>query len=596
LNVQPRPAKRVKIGELLLEQRAITGLQLEQALKEQKRTGRKLGRVLTDLGILSEDDLHQALARHLQLPFVDLRQMSLDPAVVRLLSETLARRFRALVLQSDKRGLLVGMADPSDLLAYDELVKALKQTLRVAVVSEGELLRMLDVVYRRTHEIASLVQEVRDDLRETDIDLEQLTADDASADAPVLRLLQSMFNDAVQVGASDIHIEPGDSRLRIRQRIDGVLQEQLLDGNRVAGALVTRLKLMSGLDISEKRLPQDGRFSIKVGSAQLDVRVATMPTQHGEAVVLRLLNQAIGLQPLESLGMPDDIERRFRNLIGHNAGMVLVTGPTGSGKTTTLYSALNILNKPDIKIITVEDPVEYRLDRITQVQTKAKIGLDFSRVLRSVLRHDPDIIFIGEMRDRETVDIGLRASITGHLVFSTLHTMSAVATIDRLIDMGAPGYMVAAAVHGVLAQRLVRRICVDCAGPQLPDEHELAWLAAHVGAAAAAAMHMQHGAGCSYCNMTGYRGRVAVYELLEIDRPQADAIRREDLGEFARLSRAKAGYKSLTLSALELAARGITTLAEVISSVSGISEAAPVEAPATASEEMGPERVLSLLS
>jgi MSHA biogenesis protein MshE len=591
-----RPAKRVKIGELLLEQGAITSVQLEQALKEQKRTGRKLGRVLTDLGILSEDDLHQALARHLRLPFVDLRQMSLDPAVVRQLSETLARRFRALVLQADKRGLLVGMADPSDLLAYDELVKALKQTLRIAVVSEGELLRMLDVVYRRTDEIASLVQEVRDDLRETDIDIEQLTADEASADAPVLRLLQSMFTDAVQVGASDIHIEPGESRLRIRQRIDGVLQEQVLDGNRVAGALVTRLKLMSGLDISEKRLPQDGRFSIKVGAAQLDVRVATMPTQHGEAVVLRLLNQALGLQPLETLGMPEDVERRFRRLIGHSAGMVLVTGPTGSGKTTTLYSALNILNKPDTKIITVEDPVEYRLDRITQVQTKAKIGLDFSRVLRSVLRHDPDIIFIGEMRDRETVDIGLRAAITGHLVFSTLHTMSAVATIDRLIDMGAPGYMVAAAVHGVLAQRLVRRICVDCAEPQAADEHELAWLAAHVGAPAAAAMSLQHGAGCSYCNMTGYRGRVAVYELLEIDRPLADAIRREDLGGFAQLAQAQARYKPLTKSALELAARGMTTLAEVISSVSGISDAAPVQTPASDDEDLNPERVLSLLS
>jgi len=598
--MQARPTKRIKIGELLLEQRAITPAQLEQALKEQKRTGRKLGRVLTDLGILSEDDLHQALARHLQLPFVDLRQMSLDPAVVRQLSETLARRFRALVLQADKRGLLVGMADPSDLLAYDELVKALKQPLRIAVISEGELLRMLDFLYRRTDEIASLVQEVREDLRETDIDIEQLTADEASADAPVLRLLQSMFNDAVQVGASDIHIEPGESRLRIRQRIDGVLQEQLLDGNRVAGALVTRLKLMSGLDISEKRLPQDGRFSVKVGTAQLDVRVATMPTQHGEAVVLRLLNQALGLQPLESLGMPEDVEQRFRKLIGHNAGMVLVTGPTGSGKTTTLYSALNILNKPDTKIITVEDPVEYRLDRITQVQTKAKIGLDFSRVLRSVLRHDPDIIFIGEMRDRETVDIGLRAAITGHLVFSTLHTMSAVATIDRLIDMGAPGYMVAAAVHGVLAQRLVRRICVDCAEPRTPDEHELAWLAAHVGATAAAAMSLQHGAGCSYCNMSGYRGRVAVYELLEIDRAQADAIRRQDLGAFARLALAQPGYKPLTRSALELAARGMTTLAEVISSVSGIADTGPEDEPAPKAEaeatELGPERVLSLLS
>jgi MSHA biogenesis protein MshE len=567
-----RAKKRVKLGELLLEQQAITPVELETALKEQKRSGRKLGRVLTDLGILSEDDLHQALARHLQLPFVDLRQLSLDPAVVRQLPETLARRFRALVLQSDKRGLLVGMADPSDLLAYDELSKRLKQTLRLAVVSEGELLRMLDVVYRRTDEIASLVQEVREDLREGDIDIESLTADDASAEAPVLRLLQSMFTDAVQVGASDIHIEPGEARLRIRQRIDGVLQEQLLDGSRVAGALVTRLKLMSGLDISEKRLPQDGRCSVKVGETQLDVRVATMPTQHGEAVVLRLLNQALGLQPLDSLGMPPRLQARFLKLIERNAGMVLVTGPTGSGKTTTLYSALNILNKPDTKIITVEDPVEYRLDRITQVQTKAKIGLDFSRILRSVLRHDPDIIFIGEMRDRETVDIGLRAAITGHLVFSTLHTMSAAATIDRLVDMGAPGYMVAAAVHGVLAQRLVRRICIDCAEPHTPDEHEMAWLSAQIGAEAAAALPAQQGAGCSYCNMTGYRGRVAVYELLEIDRGQADAIRREDFAEFGRLAMAQPEYLPLTLAAINLAERGLTSLAEVMSSVSGIAD------------------------
>src|ERR1700722_9880370 len=419
-----RPKKRVKLGELLTEQSLITPAQLDQALKEQKRSGRKLGRVLTDLGILTENQLNQALARHLQLPYVDLRQTSLDPLVVRLLPESHARRFRALVLQSDKHGLLVGMADPSDLFAYDEIAKRLKQPLRIAGVSETELLRMMDVVYRRTDEIASLVQEVRDDMREGDVDLALLAADDSSADAPVLRLLQSIFTDAVQVGASDIHIEPGEGKLRVRQRVDGVLQEQLLDGSRVAGALVTRLKLMSGLDISEKR---------------------------------------------------------FRRVIQRSAGMVLVTGPTGSGKTTTLYSALNLLNKADTKIITVEDPVEYRLDRITQVQTKVKIGLDFGRVLRSALRHDPDIIFVGEMRDRETVDIGLRAAITGHLVFSTLHTMSAVATIDRLIDMGAPAYMVAAAVHAVVAQRLVRRVCADCTEAYVPDANELAWLSTLAG-------------------------------------------------------------------------------------------------------------------
>jgi MSHA biogenesis protein MshE len=600
--MDPRQKKRVRLGELLTEHGAVTPLQLEQALREQKRSGRKLGRVLIDLGFLTEERLNQEVALHMQLPFVDLRKMTLEPQVVQLLPEAHARRFRGLVLQSDKRGLLVGMADPSDLFAYDELAKRLKQPLRIAVVSETELLRMLDIVYRRTDEIASLVKEVREDMRESDVDLSQLSADDTATDAPVLRLLQSMFTDAVQVGASDIHIEPGEGRLRVRQRIDGALHEQLLEGSRVAGALVTRLKLMSGLDISEKRLPQDGRFSIKVGDTQLDVRLATMPAQHGEAVVLRLLNQAMGLQPLDSLGMPPDLQQRFRRLIGRSAGMVLVTGPTGSGKTTTLYSALNLLNKADIKIITVEDPVEYRLDRVTQVQTKAAIGLDFARILRSVLRHDPDIIFIGEMRDRETVDIALRASITGHLVFSTLHTISAVATIDRLIDMGAPGYMVAAAVHAVLAQRLVRRICADCSEPYAPDDHERAWLCAQIGDSAAAGLQLQHGTGCGYCNMTGYRGRVAIYELLEINREQADAIRHNDMPQFARITAARRDYKPLSASAIELAGRGVTTLAEAMLSVDGISEevASPltVPAPTAAGEEsdLGAEHVLSLLA
>jgi MSHA biogenesis protein MshE len=357
---------------------------------------------------------------------------------------------------------------------------------------------------------------------------------------------------------------------------------------------------MSGLDISEKRLPQDGRFSIKVGETQLDVRLATMPTQHGEAVVLRLLNQAMGLQPLDSLGMSDNIHKRFLKLIQRSAGMVLVTGPTGSGKTTTLYSALNVLNQPDTKIITVEDPIEYRLDRITQVQTKDKIGLDFARVLRSVLRHDPDVIFVGEMRDRETVDIGLRAAITGHLVFSTLHTTSAVATIDRLIDMGAPPYMVAAALHAVLAQRLVRRICADCAESYTPDANELAWLRSQIGAGTASRVSLAKGAGCGYCNMTGYRGRIAIYELLEINREQADAIRRNDLAEFGRITAARRDYKPLTLSAIELAARGVTTLIEAMGSVSGLDDRPEaVSAPVTAHEkedpEIGPERVQALL-
>ena len=446
--------RKVRLGELLVQQNVITEEQLTQALAEQKRTGRKLGRVLADLGFLTEGSLHEFLARHLQVPFVDLKQVRIDREAVKLLPEPLARRYRALVLQQDPRGLLVGMADPSDLHAYDELQARLKQPLRLALVGEAEFLRTVDLVYRQTDEIASLAEAVRDELKDGDVDLESLTADEGSPDAPVLRLLQTMFQDAVQARASDIHIEPGEDKLRIRLRVDGVLQEQVIEGKRVAGALVTRLKLMCGLDIAEKRLPQDGRFSVRVREAGVDVRLATMPTTHGESVVMRLLNQSSAKLSLEQLGMPAQSEERFRRMIERSAGMVLVTGPTGSGKTTTLYAALNHINRPGVKVITAEDPVEYRLERITQVQVQAKIGLDFARVLRTALRQDPDIILVGEIRDRETVEIAMRGAMTGHTVFSTLHTINAIATVNRLLDMGAPGYMIAAAVHGVFAEAM----------------------------------------------------------------------------------------------------------------------------------------------
>ena len=565
--------KKVRLGELLIENKVISEEQLKTALTEQKRSGRKLGRVLTDLGIVREEQLHDLLAKHLQIQFVDVRQLTLDPAVVRLLPETHARRFRALVLQADARGLLVGMSDPTDLFSYDELANRLKQPIRVALVREADLLKTMDVVYRRTDEIASLAQEVRDELSEGDIDIEKLAVDEGSADAPVIRLLQSMFSDAVQMRASDVHIEPGEAVLRVRQRVDGMLQEQVIDGRRVAGALVTRLKLMSGLDIAEKRLPQDGRFTVKVKDKSIDVRLSTMPTQYGESVVLRLLDQSANLMTMDQLGMPSVMVERFKELIGRSAGMVLVTGPTGSGKTTTLYSAINYLNHADTKIITVEDPVEYRLDRVNQVQVMSKIGLDFARVLRTTLRQDPDVILVGEMRDQETVDIGLRAAITGHLVFSTLHTMSAIATVHRLLDMGAAAYMIASAVHAIIAQRLMRRVCDSCGADVEPTPNQQAWLAAQIGAARAAQLKFREGSGCTFCNLTGYRGRVAVYELLEVNRELADSIRRGDPVEFMNVARQSPGYTPLVQSALELAVGGVTSLAEVVAVTSGINDA-----------------------
>jgi len=577
--------KKIRLGELLLEQQLITQEQLQQALAEQKRSGRKLGRVFTDLNMGREEKLNEVLAQSLQIPFVDVRQLTLDHQVVRMLPEAHARRFRALVLQSDARGLLIGMADPTDLMAYDELANRLKQPLRIALVKEADLLKTVDIVYRRTDEIASIAQEVREEMREGDIDLEQLSADDGSAEAPVIRLIQTMFQDAVQVRASDLHIEPGEHVLRVRQRVDGMLHEQKIDGRRVAGALITRLKLMSGLDIAEKRLPQDGRFSLKVKDRSIDVRLSTMPTQYGESVVMRLLDQSASLMTLDRLGMSAPMLERFRSLISRSAGMVLVTGPTGSGKTTTLYSALNHLNQPDTKIITAEDPVEYRLDRVNQVQVNPKIGLDFARVLRTTLRQDPDVILVGEMRDQETVDIGLRAAITGHLVFSTLHTMNAIATIHRLMDMGAAGYMIASAVHGIVAQRLVRRVCESCAQPVEPDPHQRAWLNAHVDATRLAQMNFHMGVGCTYCNLTGYRGRAAIYELLEIDQSLADAIRRGDLMEFAALVRKRGDFRTLADAALDLVAVGMTSVAEAIGVTSGLDETdVPVPTAATVSQ------------
>ena len=582
--------KKVRLGELLVECGIITDEQLANALAEQKRTGHKFGRVLTEMNLVREETMQEVLAQHLKIPFVDVKQATLDSATVRLLPEALARRFRALVLQSDGRSLLVGMADPTDLVAYDELATRLKKPLRLALVKESDLLKIIDTAYRRTDEIASIAQEVREELRDGDIDIEHLSVEEGSADAPVIRLIQTMFHDAIQLRASDLHIEPGENALRVRQRVDGVLQEQNIDGRRVAGALVTRLKLMCGLDIAEKRMPQDGRFSVKVDNKSIDVRLSTMPTQFGESVVMRLLDQSANLMPLEQLGMPEKMLERFRDLIERSAGMLLVTGPTGSGKTTTLYSALNYLNRSDTKIITVEDPVEYRLDRINQVQVNQKIGLDFARVLRTTLRQDPDVILIGEMRDQETVDIGLRAAITGHLVFSTLHTMNSIATVNRLMDMGAAGYMIATALHGVVAQRLVRRVCDNCAHEIEPDEHQTAWLLAQTGPSLANAKFRQ-GNGCSYCNLSGYRGRVAVYELLELDRGLTDAIRRNDSIGFAAAARARPGFMSLTQSAIQLAAKGITTLGEAISVTSGMEQGDdPLLADALAEQALKQER------
>jgi len=556
--------KRIRIGDLLVQKGVINEQQLSKALEQQKVTGLKLGRTLIKLGYIEEDAFLQFLSEQLQVPFIDLRRYNFEAGVVQRLPENHARRYRAMVLTEKRGQLLVGMADPSDIYALDALERILQQPIQPAVVRESELLMMLDQVYRRTDEIASFAEELGEELGDSQFDLATLTPAADDSDAPVVKLLQSIFQDAIQVRASDIHIEPDEHVLRIRQRVDGVLQEQIVKERRIAPALVLRLKLMSGLDIAERRLPQDGRFSLRVKKRRLDVRLSTMPVEYGESVVMRLLDQTEGVTELDGAGMPEEMLARFRRLIHLPHGLILVTGPTGSGKTTTLYGALSELNEVSKKIITVEDPVEYRLPRINQVQINTKINLSFARVLRSVLRQDPDIILVGEIRDQETAEIALRAAMTGHLVLSTLHTNDAVSSAMRLVDMGAEGFLAATSIKAVLAQRLVRRLCDNCMGDYEPDSHERAWVARVIGEEQARRLQLKGPGGCHRCNNTGYRGRLGVFELLVINDAMADALRRGDSAEFVNAARRSKGYQPLVHSALAQAFDGVTSLAEVM--------------------------------
>ena len=580
--------RKLRIGELLVENGLLTAEQLTLALQAQKKRGMRLGQILVDLGYVEENQLLDFLARQLDIPFVNLSKVNLSQPTVMRLPEQHARRFNAIVIGETEKDLEVGLADPTDLLALDELSRILKRPIQPSLVREADLLRALDRFYRRTDEISSLAMQLDEELGgDQQLELVDIDAEEKGSEAPVAKLLKSVFEDAVQAGASDVHIEPDENVLRIRQRIDGVLHEQTMKETRIASALVLRIKLMSSLDISEKRLPQDGRFNMRVSDKTIDVRVSTLPVQNGESVVMRLLDQSAGTENLDQLGLPDDLLVRLRDLIHRPYGLILVTGPTGSGKTTTLYAALRELNEPGKKIITVEDPVEYRLPRVNQVQVNTKVNLTFARVLRASLRQDPDIIMIGEMRDKETAETGLRAAMTGHLVLSTLHTNDALSTPLRLIDMGAEGYLAASALRAVIAQRLVRKICLGCREPYEPDGRERGWLSALDPQPGEDAFYQ--GRGCGDCNQTGYRGRLGVYELLEIDESVATPLRQGDQSAYERAAKAKPEFRPLALATLDYARQGITTIQEVFRLAEEVEES-PTEEGVT--EEQLPDLVV----
>jgi MSHA biogenesis protein MshE len=567
-----RVRDKLRLGDLLVAQGVITPAQLQVALAEQKRSSRRLGRILIDDSMATEQSIASALAQQLRLPFVDLTLDLIDLPTAKLLTETQARRYRSLPISQLSGVVRLAVADPTDFQSLDDVERLIGLEIEPVVVTETRLHAALDRLHVKNDEILGLAKELELEMR---AEFTNATPAPASAnaqvdEAPVAKLLASLFEDALRGRASDIHVEPQERKLQIRFRVDGALMLHTEAESRIAPAVVQRLKLMAGLDIAERRLPQDGRFNAKVRGQSVDIRISTMPTQYGESAVLRLLSQNSQFLALDKLGMPAGVASRVREFVRQAQGMLLVTGPTGSGKTTTLYGALATINSPQNKIITVEDPVEYRLPGINQVQVNEKIGLSFATVLRSTLRQDPDIVLVGEMRDRETVDTGLRAAMTGHMVLSTLHTNDAASTPTRLLDMGAPRYLVATSLRLVLAQRLVRAVCPECAQPHAPTPQESALLNSVVPGAGFSGL--RHGMGCANCNGSGYAGRLGVYELLEMTPEVVTALASEDTVAYMSAARKQIGELSLARHVCDLALAGKTTPREAMRLIGTVGE------------------------
>ena len=567
--IKPRPltlghVNEMKLGAVLVLQSIISQEQLQQAQDLQEQTGEKLAHLLVESGVVDDDLLANIVSRKLHIPFIELEHYPFRDDLVALLPEAVARRLPALVLDDKNNTLLVAVAEPLDLSVVEQLSLLLEGPITIAEVPEDALMSAVDRLFLGKDEVcehSEHAEALAEDLS-GEVGFDELTSTLGLEGTAVARLLLSLFESAVRMGASDVHIEPQEDGLQIRVRMDGALQIQMLADNLSGGALTQRLKLMAGLDISEKRLPQDGSFRVRLNEDTIDVRLSTLPTIYGQSVVMRLLNQDSGIRGLDDLGMPDAMLKRFRYVLSRNLGLVLVTGPTGSGKTTTLHAALLEINNIGLKIVSVEDPVEYRVAGITQVEVNEKIDLTFARALRSILRQDPDIILVGEIRDDETADICLRSAMTGHLVLSTLHTKDAMSTPFRLLDMAVQPFMVATSLQAVIAQRLVRVNCVNCVEPQVASAQEEAWLS--VMLKPGESLSPKRGGGCPSCSGTGYLGRQGVYEWLEMDGPLMQAASQSDPAAFMIAARQRMAGHTLADHALELVRQGRTTLSEAL--------------------------------
>jgi type IV pilus assembly protein PilB len=564
-----------RLGDLLVKEKVITPEQLDQAVRVQKESGARLGSVLVKLGFLSDEDVTNFLSRQYGVPAINLSFFEIDPQVVKLIPHETAKRYQILPLSRVGASLTIAMVDPTNVFAMDDIKFMTGFNIEPVVASETAIIEAIDKAYGNTHDedLENVMQSINEmGGGETDIELqgeqEELAISDlekAADEAPIVKLVNLVLTDAVKRGASDIHIEPYEKEYRVRFRIDGMLQTIMNPPLKLKDAITSRIKIMAKLDISEKRLPQDGRIMLKMNvrgkRKQLDYRVSTLPTLWGEKIVLRLLDKENLRLDMTKLGFEPESLVKFERAILKPYGMVLVTGPTGSGKTNTLYSSIARLNQPDTNIMTAEDPVEFQIGGVNQVQMKESIGLNFATALRAFLRQDPNIILVGEIRDFETAEIAIKAALTGHLVLSTLHTNGAPETISRLMNMGIEPFLVATSVHMIVAQRLVRRICKDCSEElDLPVQ---ALVEAGYAPDEAKKVKVRKGRGCNVCNNSGYKGRCGLYEVMEID----DEIRELILvGASAVELKKKAierGMVTLRRSGLTKVRDGVTTLEEV---------------------------------
>jgi type IV pilus assembly protein PilB len=553
--------KTKKLGEILVEEGLISAEQLEKALVEQSRTDQLLGRILIDLKMVRESDLMAALARQIGFRFVDLTDHQIDPSAAMLIPEQVARRYRALPIGYEEGRLLVAMADPANLFALDDIRTITGMQVQPVVATAADIESAIRKHSRMDESVQKMANEASATFEQDLDELERAAA--ALEEGPIVKMVNLLISQAIVDRASDIHIEPSDRDVRIRYRIDGVLQEVMRSPKNIQAGLISRLKVMADINIAERRVPQDGRIGLTVGGKTIDLRVATLPTVYGEKVVIRILDKSSVLLKLEEIGFLDSAFKKYQSAFTKPYGAILVTGPTGSGKSTTLYATLNIVNKPDKNIITLEDPVEYRLTGINQMQMNVRAGLTFASALRSILRADPDIVLVGEVRDRETALIAIEAALTGHLVLSTLHTNDAPSALPRLVEMGVEPYLVASALDCVVAQRLARKLCQKCREPYRPEPSELesAGFPEYVWEDV---KELFRAVGCAACSKTGFRGRLGLFEVMpmteEIERLTVERSSSEEIKRSAR----RDGMITLREDGLEKVRMGVSSIEEIL--------------------------------